>query len=65
MTGKQFVSTRFGTENLPQLGKYLSQPGMEQRLRRIIRVSMSKGAILPCKGLGIQYLEKWPREIIM
>ena len=53
-TGKLFVSTRIGTEDLPQLGNFFSQPGLEQRLGRIIRVfNLCKGGILPYKGVRI------------
>ena len=64
-TGKLFVSTRIGTEDLPRLGSFLSRPGLEWRLGGIIRVfNLCKGGILPYKGVGIQYSEKWRREII-
>ena len=53
-TGKLFVSTRIGTEvRRNYKGKYF------------IRVfNLGKGGILPYKGVGIQYSEKWRREII-
>ena len=53
-TGKLFVSTRIGTEvRRNYKGKYF------------IRVfNFCKGGILPYKGVGIQYSEKWQREII-
>ena len=53
-TGKLFVSTRIGTEvRRNYKGKYF------------IRVfNLCKGGILPYKGVGIQYSEKWRREII-
>ena len=55
MTRKLFVSTRDGTEvSSNYKGKYF------------VRVfNLCKGGILPYKGIGIQYLEKWRREIIM
>ena len=47
------------------LGNFLSQPGLERRLGGIIRVfNLCKGGILPYTGFGIQYSEKWWREII-
>ena len=54
MTGKLFVLTRIGTEvRRNHKGKYF------------IRVfNLCKGGILPYKGVGIQYSEKWRREII-
>ena len=53
--GETFVSTRDGTEvSSNYKGKYF------------VRVfNLCKGGILPYKGIGIQYLEKWRREIIM
>ena len=53
-TGKLFVSTRIGTEvRRNYKGNYF------------IRVfNLCKGGILPYKGVGIQYSEKWRREII-
>ena len=53
--GETFVLTRDGTEvSSNYKGKYF------------VRVfNLCKGGILPYKGIGIQYLEKWQREIIM
>ena len=53
-TGKLFVLTRIGTEvRRNYKGKYF------------IRVfNLCKSGILPYKGVGIQYSEKWQREII-
>ena len=55
MTGKLFVLTRDGMEvSSNYKGKYF------------VRVfNLCKGGILPYKGIGIQYFEKWRREIIM
>ena len=54
-TGKPFFLTRDGMEvSSNYKGKYF------------VRVfNLCKGGILPYKGIGIQYFEKWRREIIM
>ena len=53
-TGKLFASTRIGTEvRRNYKGKYF-----------IRLLNFCKGGILPYKGVGIQYSEKWRREII-
>ena len=50
-----FFSTRDGTEVCSSYkGKYFARV-----------FNLCKGGILPYKGIGIQYLEKWQREIIM
>ena len=63
--GKLFVSTRIGTEDLPQPTRIGTEVRRNYKGKYFIRVfNLCKGGILPYKGVGIQYSEKWRREII-